>query len=1318
MSGEQPAVAVNVVGAMGVQIGDHNTQHIQIQIGTENVPAASVVLSYSAVVDEVPAHRFHGREWLLGGIAGAISHGAGYVLVGAPAGMGKTALAARLAHDWDCVRHFVHPAVPGSREVRYALLSMAAQLVVKYDLSELLVNGLLPRRFGEPAWFPAVLAAAGAHAQRTATPVRIVIDGLDDAFGEELALGLPAALPDGVHIVATYRHGIAPRRLPDGAAVRTLHIEPDDPANRDDLHDYLSAALGVDAVAAHAALLERSRGVWIYVRYVLAALREGQDLDLADLPDGLARYYRRHVTGRRDDPGFHTTDLAVLATLAVAGQPMTVQQLAAINQLDAGVVQVLCDHRYRPFLAVHPAGPGRRSTYAIYHASLREYLHGTGEQSDPADAEHLRLAAREAHHRIAEHYLTAFGRLATDVRVLAADDHYALLHLPAHLLAAERPDDLLAVLLARQDGEPFGGAWAAACDRAGLLDHFVDAVRRLRRSTELDTDEQVAAGREAPQLTVESRCGLIAANTVTRSMAIPLPLLAALAHGGAWSIGRALTHARQQHEGMHRVQALTALADLATDAPIRTDIAREALDVALSIDEEKARADAISYVIPVLTTRDADRMLDAVEALGNEAARVLTTAAPHLSTDQSERALRLVLSTAWLEAKAEAVAALTNRLTPEATAAPIEAVLTEALDKPDLRALRALVPVLSAAQLDRVLAVARPVDTDPHNRIHLTATVAHHLTGEARELVIDEAYQLAVGIPNRWARTLALQNVVGLLSDRGRRHVCRWALEAVAGIWHPGAAVSALTAYAPWFAPDQLAQAVDVAGAIKAQPQRAEALAILVQHLDGGQLEQARSHAGNLADPADQALVMGAIANRLSGTAAAHAVRLAFEAAEKIAGHEQRAGMLARLAWRSNGEPIDGRAVQGALRAATTITDEPHMISALHDMLPWAGGEVRTRAIERSLHLVTESPYRYAAIGLCSVLLPHLDSARRLRLLRKIIDYDEWWDASPEAVTALAAHMSTSQLRRATVKARSLHHNDERLAALSQLAAGATGRDRTALCDIAVAAVAGGRTWNWAEVAQQLLPLLNREQRSTLLHGALASDEPPEQVRVVAALLPYLDGEAAEAGNELVRGLATADIDELALLAPHRPEPDRSRAIGQLLDATLSAGSPRASVLVPIIPHLSRPQIEQVLTALAGRGHVNTDCLVALAERPEPDVAGRVLDLVAGGRDYNPTKPLVAIAPHLPASALDRALDLMVALPIKDMAPVCVTLLRRLGAVADQLPRTGLLRLLRRTYTLPTRGLVIAAIGASSPATMLVAGRDAVTRQLDAILDL
>ncbi|WP_147304561.1 hypothetical protein [Thermasporomyces composti] len=474
-------------------------------------------------------------------------------------------------------------------------------------------------------------------------------------------------------VVATYRTGIPPGE-PEVDST-TLRLRADDPRNHADVRRFLNQAVaeerlagrlaecGVPAAEFTEALAERCRGVWVYLRYVLREIRLGlrRPDDVDNLPTDLTGYYAKTLGADQHSPQWVEVHLPLLATLAAAREPLPAEALARLAGLpDTHAVQRLCDVRYRPLLTA----TGLPRTYAIYHASLREFLTGTlSTQPDTSLPDHLHAlaatfagATHAAHARIADHYLTRFGGLDTGLAALAADpaladldDGYPLRHLAAHLDHAGQIEDLHR-LLACERPTGSGSAtnvWFDAHDRAGTLDRYLTDLDRARCQVEQETDARLRAGRQAPSLGLELRYVLMAASINSITSNVPIPLLERLVETGIWDTTRALTHARRLHEPSIRCNALVALLPRLSDDQ-RPAIVREALETAHAITDKYFRVEALEALAPHLSEELLRKALEIAHAITNEGDRVraLAALAPHLPGDQRPAVVREALETA------------------------------------------------------------------------------------------------------------------------------------------------------------------------------------------------------------------------------------------------------------------------------------------------------------------------------------------------------------------------------------------------------------------------------------------------------------------------------------------------------------------------------------------------------------------------------------------------------------------------------------------------------------------------------------------------
>ena len=1034
MSGrrKEPGVEVSGAGAVGAagSIRDVRT-HVGDVYGVEALPLRVAALDYSGVLAQVPVERFCGRQWLCQRVEEELSDGAGpggrgrYVLIGARAGLGKTAFAAWLSHEWDCVRHFTHQAVAGGRETRVALQSLAAQLVIRYGLDEFAPGGMLAGWVGDPARFAMVLAAAAEQAGRDGERVRIVIDGLEEAVGGGPALGLPGVLPAGVDVVATYREGVAPGRLPSGDGVCMLRIEADDPAHLNDIRHFLSVELRSETVAAGLAgagvsvadavstLVQRSGGVWVYLRYVLSQMRSGswRVEDLNELPSGLVGYYRHHVTGRRGDPSFHDQDLAVLAMLAVAAQPVTREQIVRLTGLAPSAVRGMCDFRYRPFLAVYAEGPDEEPRYSLFHASLRDFLHGQADlsagESELVEINDLRRAVRTAHDRVADHYLAVLGGLGESLPVLRADagvadidDRYCVRHLPEHLRLAGRHEELRALLACRLPGPGgrLGSVWADVHDRLGTLDDYVSQIEMARRTAEDETDRQLAAGLPAPGMSTEFLCALLTVAVRIRSRAIPAHLLEALARAGAWDAGRALAHARRIERPVERIRVMTDLIPHITDPRQAADVREELLSAASAAGGEEQRASMLKTISAVLDPADLARALQATALVGDDRSRAFALtrisryvkhpldhrtlervrAAAQRIEDAELRAQTLITLELYLRdstflkpamhatqaitdgvARAWAAVSLAKRLKGAERARLVDQVLDTVEAAADEQAkaslLTELLWVMNPAQLDRALGIAHVI-ADGGARAMALFRLAWGIEGAGEAAVVDQALDAVQTVRDGKSQARAL-SPAGNLNQVQRERVLRMAQMISDDEARATAVARLIPASDEPAAADFTQRALVVVQDIADERKRALALNLVTNKLrDPASLKSILGIARTIRDRATRARTLGVIAGRFEGPARVRIHDEALASALSI-DDNQRAFVLADLVRTLEGSARE-RALHHALAAVGPMTGWPFIYGSLIRSADELDEPHRTMVLDRALDAAFADAWR------------------------------------------------------------------------------------------------------------------------------------------------------------------------------------------------------------------------------------------------------------------------------------------------------------------------------------------------------------------------
>ena len=727
---------------------------------------------------------FAGRRWLADRVDAFLrDQDRGYIVLEAVAGLGKTAFCAWLARGRGYPLHFVQ--LPGGDRPEGALKNLAAQVIDAWQLGgELAPDGVMPPSFGTPDGFAGLLASAAVRARQAGRPLVLVVDGLDDlpARPGEMPLGLPAAPPAGAYLLVSRRPG--DQLLPTGGPRLNLAVQaaadPDQPPgqNEQDMLEYLRAAAarpplsgliaaaGLSAGAFTGLLAARCAGVWIYLTYVLAEMRAGHRpvADLSTLPDNLWQYYGSTFQRSRDtDPGqWDTVLLPLLATLGACSEPETFGRLCALAGVPAqDRWRVVLDGPWRPFLQVQDESLDAEPRYAVYHASLRDFLAGrlspeAQEQLKPVWPliRQLRRALTERHGQIADYYLSAWGSLAAGLPDLDAldaldrpaagprgpddADGYGLRHLADHLLAAGRPGDLHQLLACQWNRPGTAGtanAWFTARDRVGDLAGYLRDVRLAWQAAAGTGDAQPPADRDDPDGPgLEIRYALITSSVADLAATLPVELIIALARHGVWPAAQALAYSRQLDVPSRRAAALTALGPLVPPAQQHA-VLDEALAAARQVPNLDDQVEALAAVAPLLPPAEQkpvwDETLDvacrATLGQGQLGLLILARLAPDDLLGPMLAAAGQI-PVAYL--KAQALAALARRLPDErrwqAWAQAMAA--TREIDREDLKAgvLAFMAPGMPADAVRETLAYAWQVE-DEGRRARLLAALAPRL---------------------------------------------------------------------------------------------------------------------------------------------------------------------------------------------------------------------------------------------------------------------------------------------------------------------------------------------------------------------------------------------------------------------------------------------------------------------------------------------------------------------------------------------------------------------------------------------------------------
>ena len=1050
--------SVEASGERGIAVGRDAIQSIlvtgnanQFFFGEYQRLADAYIHPWS-VFDRVNLKRFTGRGWLESRVDDFLTQNdRGLFILEAGAGLGKTAFLAHLARERGYVHHFVELR-RGLDGVAPGLMSLAAQLVRAWVLKPYITQATLPASAARPEFFQNLLKAAADQRDQTKPGEKIVlvVDALDEAGtpANQNVLGLPRALPAGVYLIVSQRP-VEVTLVVEGPR----HVEPlkaEDENNLADMRAFLEKALtwpGIQKALGEGrisdsqfveTLLEKSRGVWIYLHYVVAEIEASRysPLKLDELPRDLWQYYADYWDRWREahSQTWDSVDLPLLITLAAAQDSLTLDTLLALAGIDrkpdvSERIGEVLDFKWVPYLAVSTAG-----SYRFHHASLRDFFNGAIDQRNLSETQRKRVqrfakATKEAHARIADFYIQRWGgwdaRLSTLQKINPARDDtldlYGLRHLAAHLEAAGREDELHRLMRlewsvppGEQTSARFENSWYTVHERVGDASGYLSDMGRAWQLA-----EKAYAGRQSSSaIGLQCRYALIV--TSLRSLAgnIPPALLAALVEKGIWPGPQGLAYARQIQEPKLRIRALAALVPR-LGLTERDQALREALTAARAIGDEESRSAALAALAPRLAPTERDQALrealEAARAIGDEEYRsaALVALAPHLTAPLLGEALEAARAIGEERLRSQALVALAPRLAPterdQALREALEAARAIKYEGSRSEALAALAPHLTAPLLGEALEAARAIG-DEEYRSNALAALAPRLAPTERDQAL------------RKARTAARAIV-----KEGEHY--RYMFETLAK--RAPFRSAALVALAPRLAApterDQaLCEALTAVRAIVGERLRSDALAALAPRL------------AELGHPAEDEYYR-------SAALAALAPRLA-----------------------ELGHPAE------ALTAARAIGEEYYRSAALVALAPRLAPTERDQALREALTAVQ-------AIGEedeWSRYMPETLAAR---------EKEEWSRYRCEMLAALAPHLTAPLLGEALEAARAIEDGSRSgmLAALAPQLADLTPATLSPLWSRTLRHLATRTRWNLLRDLSALVPLLT----ATALGGAEATAE-------------------------------------------------------------------------------------------------------------------------------------------------------------------------------------------------------------------------------------
>lgn len=312
----------------------------------------------------------------------------GYFTVIGDAGMGKTALAAKLIDDryYHC---YFNILAEGRNRPEQFLTSIREQLIQRYQLQNAATDDL-----------PTLLEKIS---QKLTTGERliIVVDALDEVEQEpgDNLLYLPTTLPERVYFLLTRRPYTPEKKrlfVSPGVPYQELDLREEKYMKLSyiDIKDYIRLFLqdpeyqeklkkwiqdrNTTAEAFVEQVAVKSQNNFMYLRHLLPAIAQGQynDLELRQLPDGLQEYYQTHWERMKVDNYPQEMMVILLFILVEIGTPIPCEMMAKIAEQDEAEVGKVLDEVFDYLTVQEIQG---ESCYSIYHASFLDFLKGKRE---------------------------------------------------------------------------------------------------------------------------------------------------------------------------------------------------------------------------------------------------------------------------------------------------------------------------------------------------------------------------------------------------------------------------------------------------------------------------------------------------------------------------------------------------------------------------------------------------------------------------------------------------------------------------------------------------------------------------------------------------------------------------------------------------------------------------------------------------------------------------------------------------------------------------------------------------------------------------
>jgi hypothetical protein len=843
-------------------------------------------------------------------------------------------------------------------------------------------------------------------------------------------------------------------------------------------------------------------------------------------------------------------------------------------------------------------------------------------------------------------------------------DRYELRHLPAHLVAVGRLDDLHGLLRLGFGREPSAAsvenAWFSAKDAANEFASYAEDV-------ELAWKSEIERG--ADDVPLELSYALMRSSVRAMTIQVPDALILALVERGVWSAEQGLSHAWQRpadtpgerwtrtsllvvmlrhlqperrsvlfkevRDEARRLEHDRAAAILWELVPAAPEPAREPLVEEALERTRKAGPRALADVLPRVPPAPRGSLWrELVGAFGRltpeQQDQALNAVAPQLTVAEVEQAIALTRKMRGIGAQGRALAELAERLPEkrrlaiareELAAVPTRKQLAAVPGSPRVRdwadRLTALCPVLPAPWADAALDVAAKT-ASPIARAELLSVLAQALDPDdpRRSETVHEAITTSREAGNALWHAGLMARLARACPEHERGAIWEEALAAARGLEPDGLHLEALRSMAPYLDADAVAGFVELAHTVMWVSDRAEllALAAATQHADQRTaLLREALRTTNSAESDDE---VTSVIERLAPQLPDELLDEGLDCAERIEATFWRGGALAALA-----PYLDATQLRRALAAARAISDGADATRAILALAAAADVDVNRDIWER-------------ARALALAIRQPTERALALTLLARAAPEPERTNVLAEALTA----------------ARAIASPYERDDALTELAGDLAHEQRDIVLAEALEAMkrqdVGGDLHDRLRRMAPLLP-------PTLLHEAFrfaGGLDPTFRAHTIAALVPFLPAElrARACEEALMTGAArfenAGDKHLLIMtLAAHLPPQATWRAISLAMDIDDAILRPQA--LAALAEHLNEAERRKLLSdaelnALLRRERsaelkvrVERASVLAAAERED------LLDEVRAEETERRVPLLASLIPLLTGEARTRAVD-------------------------------------------------------------------------------